>query len=304
MKGIVLAGGSGTRLYPITKGVSKQLLPIYDKPMVYYPISALMLAGIRDILIISTPQDLPAFRRLLGDGADYGVHFQYAEQPSPDGLAQAFLIGKEFIGQDSVCLVLGDNIFHGNGLTPMLKAAVRDAEENGKATVFGYWVSDPERYGVAEFDREGNCLSIEEKPQKPKSNYAVVGLYFYPNQVVRVAQGIRPSARGELEITSVNQVFLQEGQLKVQVMGRGFAWLDTGTHDSLAEASTFVEVIEKRQGLKVACLEGIAYRNGWIDEERLREIARPMLKNQYGQYLLKVIDELREEVNSQTFTGE
>ena len=304
MKGIVLAGGSGTRLYPITKGVSKQLLPIYDKPMVYYPISALMLAGIRDILIISTPQDLPAFRRLLGDGSDYGVHFQYAEQPSPDGLAQAFLIGKEFIGQDSVCLVLGDNIFHGNGLTPMLKAAVRDAEENGKATVFGYWVSDPERYGVAEFDREGNCLSIEEKPQKPKSNYAVVGLYFYPNQVVRVAQGIRPSARGELEITSVNQVFLQEGQLKVQVMGRGFAWLDTGTHDSLAEASTFVEVIEKRQGLKVACLEGIAYRNGWIGEERLREIARPMLKNQYGQYLLKVIDELREEVNSQTFTGE
>jgi len=304
MKGIVLAGGSGTRLYPITKGVSKQLLPIYDKPMVYYPISALMLAGIRDILIISTPQDLPAFRRLLGDGSDYGVHFQYAEQPSPDGLAQAFLIGKEFIGQDSVCLVLGDNIFHGNGLTPMLKAAVRDAEENGKATVFGYWVSDPERYGVAEFDREGNCLSIEEKPQKPKSNYAVVGLYFYPNQVVRVAQGIRPSARGELEITSVNQVFLQEGQLKVQVMGRGFAWLDTGTHDSLAEASTFVEVIEKRQGLKVACLEGIAYRNGWIDEQRMREIARPMLKNQYGQYLLKVIDELREEVNSQTFTGE
>ena len=289
-----MAGGSGTRLYPITKGVSKQLLPIYDKPMVYYPISALMLAGIRDILIISTPYDLPAFKRLLGDGSDYGVHFEYAEQPSPDGLAQAFIIGEEFIGQDSVCLVLGDNIFYGSGFTGMLKNAVIDAEENGKATVFGYWVSDPERYGVAEFDKDGNCLSIEEKPKEPKSNYAVVGLYFYPNKVVEVAKHIKPSARGELEITSVNQAFLADGELKVQTLGRGFAWLDTGTHDSLAEASTFVEVIEKRQGLKIACLEGIAYRNGWITEDRLREIAGPMLKNQYGQYLLKVIDETKE----------
>ena len=292
MKGIVLAGGSGTRLYPITKGVSKQLLPIYDKPMVYYPISALMLAGIRDILIISTPQDLPGFKRLLGDGSDYGVHFQYAEQPSPDGLAQAFIIGEEFIGNDTVCLVLGDNIFHGTGFIDLLHRAVADADE-GKATVFGYWVSDPQRYGVAEFDKEGNCLSIEEKPANPKSNYAVVGLYFYPNKVVEVAKGIKPSARGELEITSVNQAFLADGELKVQTLGRGFAWLDTGTHDSLAEASIFVEVIEKRQGLKIACLEGIAYRNGWISEERMREIARPMLKNQYGQYLLKVIDELK-----------
>ncbi|MBO4281826.1 MAG: glucose-1-phosphate thymidylyltransferase RfbA [Bacteroidales bacterium] len=301
MKGIVLAGGSGTRLYPITKGVSKQLLPIYDKPMVYYPISVLMLAGIRDILIISTPYDLPGFKRLLGDGSDYGVHFEYAEQPSPDGLAQAFIIGEKFIGNDSACLVLGDNIFHGSGLTGMLKAAVKDAEENKKATVFGYWVSDPERYGVAEFDLKGNCLSIEEKPQKPKSNYAVVGLYFYPNKVVEVAKGIRPSARGELEITTVNQRFLEDGELKVQVFGRGFAWLDTGTHDSLSEASTFVEVIEKRQGLKIACLEGIAYRNGWITEERMREIAQPMLKNQYGQYLLKVIDEMKEQITSETF---
>jgi glucose-1-phosphate thymidylyltransferase len=301
MKGIVLAGGSGTRLYPITKGVSKQLLPIYDKPMVYYPISVLMLAGIRDILVISTPYDLPGFKRLLGDGSDYGVHFEYAEQPSPDGLAQAFIIGEKFIGNDSACLVLGDNIFHGNGLTKMLKEAVREAENNNKATVFGYWVSDPERYGVAEFDKQGNCLSIEEKPQHPKSNYAVVGLYFYPNKVVEVAKYIKPSARGELEITTVNQRFLEDGELKVQVFGRGFAWLDTGTHDSLSEASTFVEVIEKRQGLKVACLEGIAYRNGWITEEKMRQLAQPMLKNQYGQYLLKVIDEMKEEINSETF---
>ena len=294
MKGIVLAGGSGTRLYPITKGVSKQLLPIFDKPMVYYPISTLMLAGIRDILIISTPQDLPAFKRLLGDGSDYGVSFSYAEQPSPDGLAQAFIIGDEFIGDDSACLVLGDNIFHGAGFVPMLREAVRTAEEEGKATVFGYWVNDPQRYGVAEFDREGNCLSIEEKPANPKSNYAVVGLYFYPNKVVDVAKHIKPSARGELEITTVNQRFLADGELKVQTLGRGFAWLDTGTHDSLSEASTFVEVIEKRQGLKIACLEGIAYRKGWISEDRMRELAAPMLKNQYGQYLLKVIDECRQ----------
>ncbi len=300
MKGIVLAGGSGTRLYPITKGVSKQLLPIYDKPMVYYPISVLMLAGIRNILIISTPYDLPGFKRLLGDGSDYGVHFEYAAQPSPDGLAQAFIIGEGFIGDDSACLVLGDNIFYGAGFTKLLRNAVNDAEQNGKATVFGYWVSDPERYGVAEFDKEGNCLSIEEKPKEPKSNYAVVGLYFYPNKVVDVAKHIKPSARGELEITTVNQDFLKDGELKVQVFGRGFAWLDTGTHDSLAEASTFVEVIEKRQGLKVACLEGIAYRNGWISEDIMRELAKPMLKNQYGQYLLKVIDEMKEEVNSVT----
>ena len=289
MKGIVLAGGSGTRLYPITKGVSKQLLPIYDKPMVYYPISVLMLAGIKDILIISTPQDLPGFERLLGDGSDYGVHFTYAEQPSPDGLAQAFIIGEEFIGQDSVCLVLGDNIFYGQHFTGMLLDAVKAAEEENKATVFGYWVNDPERYGVAEFDQDGNVLSIEEKPEKPKSNYAVVGLYFYPNEVVRVAKGIKPSARGELEITSVNQTFLEAGDLKVQLLGRGFAWLDTGTHDSLAEASNFVEVIEKRQGLKVACLEEIAYMRGWIDAERLRAVAQPMIKNQYGQYLLKLL---------------
>ena len=292
MKGIVLAGGSGTRLYPITKGVSKQLLPVFDKPMIYYPISVLMLAGIRDILIISTPYDLPGFRRLLGDGSDFGVHFEYAEQPSPDGLAQAFLIGEKFIGNDAACLVLGDNIFHGNSFTVMLKEAVRMAEEEGKATVFGYWVSDPERYGVAEFDKEGNCLSIEEKPQHPKSNYAVTGLYFYPNKVVEVAKHIKPSARGELEITTVNQHFLADGELKVQTLGRGFAWLDTGTHDSLAEASTYIEVIEKRQGLKVACLEGIALRQGWITPEKMRELAQPMLKNQCGQYLLKVIDEL------------
>lgn len=301
MKGIVLAGGSGTRLYPITKGISKQLIPIYDKPMVYYPISALMLAGIREILIISTPYDLPGFKRLLGDGSDYGVHFEYAEQPSPDGLAQAFIIGEKFIGNDCACLVLGDNIFYGSGFTGLLRRAVKDAEENNKATVFGYWVSDPERYGVAEFDKNGNCLSIEEKPKEPKSNYAVVGLYFYPNKVVDVAKNITPSARGELEITTVNQKFLEDGELKVQVFGRGFAWLDTGTHDSLAEASTFVEVIEKRQGLKVACLEGIAYRNGWISEELMREIAKPMLKNQYGRYLLKVIDEMKEETNSNFF---
>ena len=293
MKGIVLAGGSGTRLYPITKGISKQLMPIYDKPMVYYPISVLMLAGIRDILIISTPYDLPGFKRLLGDGSDYGVHFEYAEQPSPDGLAQAFTIGADFIGDDSACLVLGDNIFHGAGFTKMLKDAVRTAEEDNKATVFGYWVNDPERYGVAEFDRDGNCLSIEEKPAKPKSNYAVVGLYFYPNKVVEVAKNIKPSARGEYEITTVNQQFLADGELKVQTLGRGFAWLDTGTHDSLSEASTYIEVLEKRQGLKVACLEGIAYRQGWISEERMRELALPMIKNQYGQYLLKVIDEIK-----------
>lgn len=294
MKGIVLAGGSGTRLYPITKGISKQLMPIYDKPMVYYPISVLMLAGIRDILIISTPYDLPGFKRLLGDGSDYGVRFTYAEQPSPDGLAQAFTIGKEFIGDDSVCLVLGDNIFQGNGFTAKLKEAVRAAEEEKKATVFGYWVNDPERYGVAEFDRDGNCLSIEEKPEHPKSNYAVVGLYFYPNKVVDVVSQIQPSARGEYEITTVNQWFLRDGELKIQTLGRGFAWLDTGTHDSLSEASTYIEVLEKRQGLKVACLEGIAYRQGWIDEERMRELAKPMLKNQYGQYLLKVIEEVKQ----------
>ena len=288
MKGIVLAGGSGTRLYPITKGVSKQLLPIYDKPMVYYPISVLMLAGIREILIISTPYDLPGFKRLLGDGSDYGVHFEYAEQPSPDGLAQAFIIGEKFIGDDSACLVLGDNIFYGNGFTTLLRNAVQDAEQNGKATVFGYWVADPERYGVAEFDKQGNCLSIEEKPQNPKSNYAVVGLYFYPNKVVDVAKTIKPSARGELEITTVNQRFLDSGELKVQTLGRGFAWLDTGTHDSLSEASTFVEVIEKRTGLKIACLEGIAYRNGWITADKMRQLAQPMMKNQYGQYLMKL----------------
>ena len=301
MKGIVLAGGSGTRLYPITKGVSKQLLPIYDKPMVYYPISALMLAGIRDILIISTPYDLPGFKRLLGDGSDYGVHFEYAEQPSPDGLAQAFIIGENFIGDDCACLVLGDNIFYGNGFTRMLEEAVRTAEKEHKATVFGYWVADPERYGVAEFDRQGNCISIEEKPKKPKSNYAVVGLYFYPNKVVKVAKNIKPSARGELEITSVNQEFLKDGELKVQTLGRGFAWLDTGTHDSLSEASTFVEVIEKRTGLKVGCLEGIAYRRGWITEEKMHQLAQPMIKNEYGQYLIKVIDEMKAEINADTF---
>ena len=298
MKGIVLAGGSGTRLYPITKGVSKQLLPIYDKPMIYYPISVLMLAGIRDILIISTPQDLSGFERLLGDGSNFGVRFEYAEQPTPDGLAQAFIIGENFIGKDSVCLVLGDNIFYGQGFSRMLIDAVRTVEEEHKATVFGYWVNDPERYGVADFDKEGNVLSIEEKPRFPKSNYAVVGLYFYPNEVVKVAKNIKPSARGELEITTVNQHFLNNGSLKVKLLGRGFAWLDTGTHDSLSEASIFVEVIEKRQGLKVACLEGIAYRKGWITEERMREMAEPMSKNQYGQYLLKVIAELKEEVNS------
>ena len=292
MKGIVLAGGSGTRLYPITKGVSKQLLPIYDKPMVYYPVSALMLAGIRDILIISTPQDLPGFKRLLGTGEDYGVRFEYAEQPSPDGLAQAFIIGEQFIGDDCACLVLGDNIFHGAGFTKLLREAVRTAEEESKATVFGYWVSDPERYGVAEFDKDGNCLSIEEKPKEPKSNYAVVGLYFYPNKVVDVAKHIKPSARGELEITTVNQEFLRAGELKVQTLGRGFAWLDTGTHDSLAEASIYIETIEKRQGLKVACLEGIALSKGWITPARVREIAAPMAKNQYGQYLLKMADEI------------
>lgn len=295
MKGIVLAGGSGTRLYPITKGVSKQLLPIYDKPMVYYPISVLMLAGIREILIISTPADLPAFKRLLGDGSDFGVRFEYAEQPSPDGLAQSFLIGEKFIGNDAVCLVLGDNIFHGSGFSGMLREAVRAAEEDRKATVFGYWVDDPERYGVAEMDEHGNCLSIEEKPQHPKSNYAVVGLYFYPNKVVEIAKQIKPSARGELEITSVNQAFLEARELKVLTLGRGFAWLDTGTHDSLSDASIFVEVIEKRQGLKIACLEGIAYRKGWISEEKMRELAQPMIKNQYGQYLLKVVDELKRE---------
>lgn len=293
MKGIVLAGGSGTRLYPITKGVSKQLLPVYDKPMIYYPLSVLMLAGIRDILVISTPHDLPGFRRLLGDGSDFGIRLEYAEQPSPDGLAQAFIIGRDFIGDDSACLVLGDNIFHGAGFTAKLREAVASAENDGKATVFGYWVNDPERYGVAEFDRDGNCLSIEEKPENPKSNYAVVGLYFYPNRVVDVAASIKPSARGELEITTVNQEFLKSGDLRIQTLGRGFAWLDTGTHDSLTEATNYIETIEKRQGLKVACLEGIAYRKGWISEEKLREVARPMIKNEYGQYLIKVIEEMK-----------
>ena len=291
MKGLVLAGGSGTRLYPITKGVSKQLLPVFDKPMIYYPISVLMLAGIREILIISTPQDLPGFRRLLGDGSDYGLRFEYAEQPSPDGLAQAFIIGEKFVGDDAACLVLGDNIFYGSYFTSKLKEAVKDAEENGKATVFGYWVKDPERYGVAEFDEKGRCISIEEKPKQPKSNYAVVGLYFYPNKVVEIAKHIEPSARGELEITAVNREFLKDDELKVQTLGRGFAWLDTGTHDSLSEASTFVEVIEKRQGLKIACLEGIAFRKGWIDEKKMREVAQPMVRNEYGQYLLKIVNE-------------
>ncbi len=299
MKGIVLAGGSGTRLYPITKGVSKQLLPIYDKPMIYYPISVLMLAGIRDILIISTPYDLPGFKRLLGTGEDFGVRFEYAEQPSPDGLAQAFIIGEKFIGSDSACLVLGDNIFYGSYFTSKLNQAVVDAEKNNKATIFGYWVSDPERYGVAEFDNQGNCISLEEKPKDPKSNYAVVGLYFYPNKVVDVAKHIKPSARGELEITTVNQEFLKDNQLKIQLLGRGFAWLDTGTHDSLAEASTFVEVIEKRQGLKIACLEDIGYRKGWITKEKMREVAKPMLKNPYGQYLLKVLNEKKEEIDNE-----
>ena len=294
MKGIVLAGGSGTRLYPITKGVSKQMLPVFDKPMIYYPISVLMLAGIREILIISTPMDLPGFQRLLGDGSDFGVRFEYAEQPSPDGLAQAFIIGESFIGNDAACLVLGDNIFHGNGFSSMLREAVRAAEADQKATIFGYRVSDPERYGVAEFDKDGNCLSIEEKPAQPKSNYAVVGLYFYPNKVVEIAKSIKPSARGELEITTVNQHFLHSKELKVQTLGRGFAWLDTGTHDSLSEASTFIEVIEKRQGLKVACLEGIAYRKGWISADKMRQLAQPMIKNQYGQYLLRIIDEVKQ----------
>lgn len=301
MKGIVLAGGSGTRLFPITKGISKQLLPIYDKPMVYYPISVLMLAGIRDILIISTPQDLPGFKRLLGDGSDYGVHFEFAEQPSPDGLAQAFIIGEKFIGNDCACLVLGDNIFHGSGFSALLKEAVRTAEEEKKATVFGYWVSDPERYGVAEFDKEGKCLSIEEKPKEPKSNYAVVGLYFYPNKVVEVAKHIKPSARGELEITTVNQEFLKDGELKVQTLGRGFAWLDTGTHDSLTEATNYIETIEKRQGLKIACLEGIALSKGWISPERMREIAKPMLKNMYGQYLIRMAEEYEKNYPSKIY---